>query len=193
MFFLFPFLALAEKAEQNLGEHLQAQKPTAARQANFNGPVFQLGFDSRFERDESQTIVQRSFMSYAAGYIYSNWIFEGEYGSFGTSSGNATLSVDRKTESLLLWTYWQALDFRHFAPYVGGAMGGIRDTVQTQFLGSSEADESPWNLTIAGAFGVRFLQRTHFWLSIETRLYKNTHLDPDPQFGALLRLGAVFF
>ena len=186
----FPFFIQAQNADRS---HSPKTETKQVGPSFLNGPVFQLSYDNRFERDETQEIVPRNFLSYAGGYIYQNWIFEGEYGGFETSSGNATLSVRRKTESLLLWTYWQSLDFRYLIPYIGAGLGGIHDTVETKFLGTSETDESPWNTTVAAAFGIRFFARTHFWVSLETRLYKNTHLDPDPQFGALARFGAFIF
>jgi hypothetical protein len=157
------------------------------------GVLFQAGADVRFERDEDQMIRNRTLFNFSGGVVRENWIGEVEYASFSTSSGNASLSVDRRFESVLTWLYWQALDFDSLAPYLGGGIGAIRETVKTTLLGMTEADESPWSFTTAAALGVRLFPRSNFWLSGEGRLYKNPRLDPDPEFGAIFRVGWVFF
>lgn len=175
---------------------LWAQRGQSAGAPRIRGsawsPVLQLGLDMRFERDEDQTTKMRSIPGFAVGLLHDHWLGEFEYASFSQSTGNSSLAVKRQSDTALLWLYWQALDGQTIAPYLGGAIGALHDTVETSLYDDSERDQSPWNFMTAGALGLRLFPKSIFWLSIEGRLYKSARLDPDPQLGTVARVGFVF-
>jgi len=168
------------------------QPPPAKLRRPGIGYLLLAGYDTRFERAEDQSTKANSAVNDAFGLTYDHWIGLIEYASFTGSSGNASLSFNRQLESALAWVYWRPLDSTLLSPYVGAGLGGIRQSVTTTLYGDSDQDRGTWDLTGAGAFGLRLFPRSVFWLSLEGRVYKNPYIDPDPQLGALLRLGFNF-
>ena len=178
-----PLAGFAQKSQQADGLHHYGLEWT---------PILQVGMDLRMERDEDQATKPRTMINIGAGVEHGHWLGELEYASFSQSSGNESLGVSRKFETVLAWMYWEALDSSTVAPYLGAGLGALHESIDTKLLGTSDHDESPWNILTAAAMGLRFFPKTTFWVSGEGRLYKSARLDPDPQLGALLRVGIVF-
>lgn len=154
--------------------------------------LFAVAFDLRFERDEDQQVKARNILNLAGGLVAGSWVPVFEYGKFEQSTSAGGITVDRRVESMMAWVYYQDPESDTFAPFIGGGAGAWHESVDTDLLGVSEHDEAPASLTLAGAFGMRVMPKSRFWLSSEARLYKNAKLDPDPMLGLLVRLGIVF-
>lgn len=193
-FLILPHLAWAQKAGGQSVESLRLVFPreavvTPPRPAVEKGILAMAGLDMRNRQNEEQRNENVMSPNLALGYMWSNWIGSFEYGFHDSSTGNAALAVERRTERMMLWGHWQATDNRFVTPFLGLGIGNQRETVKTTLLGIEDVDHSGTYWMSGASLGLRFLPKTRLWMSAEGRLYKNSHEEPDPQLGLLLRIG----
>jgi hypothetical protein len=149
------------------------------------------GSEYRPEKDIDGNFVTHTLSNYAIGGGYRSWIFTLEKANFEESSGNATLSVKRSLDDMMIWADWRALSWNYMAPFLGGGVGYYKEKVDTTLMGSTTSNESKNRLLTGGAFGVS-LDVPYVWLSFEARLLFGDELDRQPTIGGLLRFGACF-
>lgn len=154
--------------------------------------VMTLGMDLRAERDQEQSTLPRAWPTMALGLGWKPWMGLLEYSTFTESSGNATLNVERKVETLLLWGQWSVReDAWNIEPYFGLGLGGYRSSAELDLYGQRTGAGSQWIEHAAGAVGLRWTSISPVYASIEGRVHMNRELDPNPTLSALFKLGFI--
>lgn len=154
--------------------------------------VMTLGMDLRAERDQEQSTLPRIWPSIALGLGWKPWMGLLEYSTFTESSGNATLNIERKVETLLLWGQWSVREENWvIEPYFGLGLGGYRTSAELDLYGQRVGANSQWIEHAAGAMGLRWTSVSPVYASIEGRVHMNRELDPNPTLSALLRIGFI--
>lgn len=159
--------------------------------------LYVLDFEMRYEKGSDLEWAERKPLNFAVAVQMKQFDFVMEYAQFSQSSGNATLSIDRKHQEILAWGRWHFLDKKfseaRVSLYGGLGVGGYEQEVTTSTPGSSQVDKGgmKWmsgasvgvetQVPIAGSFG--------FVGALEGRVFTAADFDPNPLGSGVLRLG----
>lgn len=155
--------------------------------------IFPLNGELRYERDATQQMVDRRPLNFAVGLRKGPSTLLFEYSKFNEKTGNATLSLDRGHEEFLLWWKQNILNFAMLDLFIAGGAGAYTEKVTTTLAGSGSSEDSSGLQMMGGASaGVQSLLFHYVLVSFEGRLMAGKNFDPNPQPGALLRLGVEF-
>lgn len=159
--------------------------------------LFPYNFESRYERDENQQIVDRKPFSFSLAYVHYRSKFLFDYSSFTEKTGNSVSGIKREHQEYVLWYQYSWFERRNnYASsglYNGLGVGAYEDNVQTTFSGTTRADRSGYKLVGALSMGAKaayeFNSKYALVGAIEGRMFMATDFDPNPNFGVILRLG----
>lgn len=173
------------------GAVAQAAAPTSATPWHFD--FFPWNSEIRYDRNASQQMQDRRLLNLAlgAGKGPSTVIFE--YSKFNEKTGNSTLSVDRIHEEYLFWWKQNALEYEQVSLFASVGAGAYAEKVVTSLAGSGSTTDKG-RLEVAGGLGagLQTLVFRYVLVSLEGRLVAGKNLDPNPQPGAVLRVGLEF-
>lgn len=153
--------------------------------------MMSLGIDYRSERDQEQSLSARSWPTLAMGFGLKPWMGILEYGNYNESSGNSTLNVTRKVETVLFWAQWTSADLWRLQPYVALGLGGYRSSGELNLYGENVATKSNWIEHGAGAIGVRWAKMNPVFFAAEGRVHLNREMDPNPAVSGMFKLGFI--
>lgn len=165
-------------------------KKTRIKKSDFTG-VMTIGVDMRAERDQQQTTLPRTWPTLSLGVGLKPWMGLIEYASFTENSGNETLNVDRKAETLLLWGQWTAEDSWAIQPYMGLGLGGYRTSADMNLYSERVSAQGKWIEHAAAAVGLRWASITPLYISTEGRVHMNRQLDPNPTLSLVFKIGFI--
>ena len=149
------------------------------------------GSELRPEKNIDGDYEEHVLTNYALGVGYRQYIFILEKAEFKESSGNTTLNLERTLQDYLLWGQYRALTWNHLAPFMGLGLGTYKETIKTNFMGSSRTDESANKFLGGLSFGVS-LDVPVLWFSLEARFLFGDELERQPTLGGLARVGIQF-
>lgn len=156
------------------------------------GAMILAGAELRGERDVNANYAGLTYQNLAAGVRYRQWNFLVESDNFSQTSGNATLSVEKKVQDILGWVYWESEQSWHrLSPMMGAGMGAYQIKVNTTLSGAETADSSTWKMMGGASAGFK-LDLPVLWVSVEARLLVGDEFDPQPTLSGLARLGLWF-
>ncbi len=155
--------------------------------------VFPLNVELRYERDSSQQLVDRKPLNLALGVRNGPSTVLMEYSRFNEKTGNTTLSLDRVHEEYLFWWKQNIMNFEICDLFVAGGLGAYTEKVTTDLAGGSSVTDSSGNQLMGGVgAGIQSLVLKYLLVSLEGRMMAGKNFDPNPQPGAVLRLGVEF-
>lgn len=178
---ILPSVAIAQKRNNK----------AAAETGEKRFSVMSVGVDYRAERDQNQSALPRAWPTFSFGLGQQPWMLSLEYARFNESSGNATLSVERKAETLILWGQWFADEPWPVQPYLGAGLGAYRNSADLNLYTGRTSAQGKWIEHAAGSFGLKLSQISPFWFAVEGRVHMNQELDPSPTVSGFLRFGFV--
>lgn len=156
------------------------------------GAMILAGAELRGERDVNANYMGLTYRNLAAGVRYRQWNFLIESAKFSQTSGNATLSVEKKVQDILAWTYWVSEPSWHrISPMMGAGIGAYQIKVNTTLSGTETADSTTWKVMGGASAGFK-LDLPVLWVSLEARLLVGDEFDPQPTLSGLARLGLWF-
>jgi hypothetical protein len=155
---------------------------------------FSLGVQ-RLTRPETSTedyFESRNFQGVTMSLAYKTWWYELENNLATVSTGNITLSTERKIsqtafwikkDSLLAWEWLRIL--------IGGGVGVYHESVTTNFGGSHSELRSADFFTGGASLGLR-LNVPYLWLSLESRAELMQNWNPSPNLSYGGKIGFWF-
>jgi hypothetical protein len=156
------------------------------------GAMILAGAEFRGERDVNANYAGLTYLNLAAGVRYRQWNFLIESDTFSQTSGNATLSVEKKVQDILGWAYRVSDQSWHrISPMMGAGIGAYQIKVETTLSGTETDDSSTWKIMGGASAGLK-LDLPVLWVSIEARLLVGDEFDPQPTLSGLARLGLWF-
>jgi len=163
----------------------------AVQLANWGAEIL-VGTEVRGERDVDGNYAGLNYRNFALGARYRRWNFLIESATDSQSTGNATLSVEKKVQNILGWAYWTSdRSWYRLSPMIGGGLGAYQIKVATTLSGTETDDSSPWKVMGGVAAGLK-LNLPVLWLSVEARILAGDEFDPQPTLSALARIGLWF-
>lgn len=186
-----------------IGFYCQAQEPQSKR-LKIAVPKNQLQFflinpELRYERSNSQELVDRKPKNFAIAYkVYEN-SFLAEYSQFDEMTGNATSSLSRHHQDFSILYRNHFLESQSgvltFSMYWGAGAGLYQDEMTTTLLGLSRVDKSNPRLMGALSFGsdlkYGLSRNMELAMAAEGRSQIASDFDPNPVWSAIVRLGLV--
>lgn len=159
--------------------------------------LYPYNFEMRYERADSQEMVNRNPHSFSVAYVQERSKFLFDYSSFSENTGNFTSSIDRKHYEYVMWYQysWYQANTQKIAwgIYNGIGAGAYEDNIVTKFVSETRADRSGYKTVGALSMGFKsaFVINPKYAVvsSLEGRLFMASDFDPNPNFGAILRLG----
>jgi hypothetical protein len=149
-----------------------------------------LGLDMRAVRDQGTDYQSQTSPSIAFGAGYRQWLGMLEYSRYqGPSNGNGALNITGSNETAMLWGQWYAREKWSLRPFVGVGVGAYHEMATTSLYSESRTDVSDWREMFGGAVGLRLVNVSPLWLSLEGRVLFSPNLDPNPMFAGMLRIG----
>lgn len=154
--------------------------------------------EMRYERAESQDLEDRRPFNFALGYQSSEFSLLAEYTRFSEETGNATATIDRNHQDVLVWFRYHALktsvgDAIRGYLFVGAGAGGYMEEVTTSLMGVSRTDKDQWKfqsgLVLGGETSVLIYQNWQLVAGLEGRTLFASDNEPNPLWSAVLRLG----
>lgn len=155
--------------------------------------IFPINLELRYERDTSQQMVDRRPLNLAFGVRKGPTTVLFEYSQFSEVTGNATLQLDRSHTEYTFWWKQNMMNFDFFDFFIAGGAGAYSEKVVTTLAGSGNSTDSTGLQIMGGAAaGVQSLLFKYMLVSFEGRLMAGKNFDPNPQPGAVLRVGVEF-
>lgn len=159
--------------------------------------LYLLDFEMRYEKGSDLEWAERKPLNLAVAVQIKQFDFVMEYAQFTQSSGNATLSIDRKHQEILAWGRWHFLDKKisegRMSMYGGLGFGGYEEEVTTVTPGSSQSDKGGMKWMSGASVGVetQMLIASSFGFvgALEGRLFTAADFDPNPLGSGVVRLG----
>ncbi len=161
--------------------------------------AYLLNPEMRFERASSQEMLDRKPLNIALGYQGQKFSILTEYARFEEDTGNATSSIDRTHQDVVVWFryhFFNQTDKKTLGAttlFAGAGAGAYEEEVVTTLMGLSRTDKTPMKFMSGFVVGAEFsiLMNPHFGFVIgaEGRGLLASDFDPNPVWSALLRLG----
>jgi hypothetical protein len=159
--------------------------------------VYPVNPEIRYERGNSQTLVDRQPLNIAVAYQHKKISLLMEYSRFEENTGNATSSIERTHQDLSLWFRHHFLETQSqsmtFSLFGGAGAGTFDEEVKTTLMGASRLDKSPARfvagLGVGGDLEVAVAKSVDFVVAVEGRTLLASEYDPNPVWSAVLRLG----
>jgi hypothetical protein len=159
--------------------------------------LYLLDFEMRYEKSTDLEWAERKPLNFAVAVQIKKFDFVMEYASFTQSSGNATLSIDRKHQEVVAWGRWHFLNKKfsqaHVSLYGGLGLGGYEEEVTTTAPGSSTSEKGGMKWMSGLSAGVElqtpFTDSLGFVGALEGRVLTAADFDPNPLGSGVLRLG----
>jgi hypothetical protein len=150
------------------------------------------GQELKYEKDENSNLTERQLKAYSVGLGFDRLYYILDYSFFTVASGENSLIIDRKVESLMLWGQWYSDIKKYYLnPYLSVGLGGSQEVINTTLLGVLTSDRSRTHNTIGAAAGIK-LDVPCLWVSSELRLIYSEKWDPNPSVAWFSRLGIYF-
>lgn len=169
-----------------------AQKTKSSYQA------YVLGKELRYERGNSQEIVDRSPINFSLALEIEQISLMFEYSQFEEYTGNETANISRKHQDASAWFrhhfYQDKLpDAKRWSVFAGGGVGGFEEEVKTTLMNYSRTDKAPIKLFAGLVFGavagVELKKDIEFLIAAETRALLASEYNPNPIWSAVMRMG----
>ena len=162
--------------------------------------VFLYNPELRFERSNSQDLVDRKPINFAAALKFKEVSFLGEISQFEEKSGNTSSSLVRNHQDVILLFRNHFLESKAgavtFSMYWGGGAGLYQDEVTSSLLGESRVDKSSPKLMGAISFGMDLAyslsRNLEMIMAAEGRSLVASDFDPNPVWSALVRAGFLY-
>ncbi|WII73111.1 hypothetical protein QJS83_04395 [Bdellovibrio sp. 22V] len=191
---IFSFL-LSWSAQAQVSR-LKVQPPPPFSAVN----LYLLNPELRYERDSSQELVNRRPLNFAFSFEYAKLNFMAEYARFTEETGNATSSIDRTHQDLVLWLRYSFMQRKlpefSWKLFTGAGAGGYQEEVKTTLMGDSRTDKSDLKfmsgLVLGGEVAYSVNPRFGLLAGVEGRALLASDFDPNPIWSAVLRLGLQF-
>ncbi|WP_415064070.1 hypothetical protein [Bdellovibrio sp.] len=161
--------------------------------------AYLLNPEMRFERANSQEMMDRRPLNIALGYQKEKFSILAEYARFEEDTGNATSSLDRTHQDVVVWFRYHFLNridkqsLSTTTLFAGAGAGAYEEQVVTTLMGVSRTDKTPTKFMSGFVVGAEFsiLMNPHFGFvfGAEGRGLLASDFDPNPVWSALLRLG----
>lgn len=181
---LFGFCNVASSASLNNSTSTLRPQSTVS-----NSAFVALGLQTVGTQDSMSNVQFVNSQSYSIGFRQQAWTFSFDYDRRRSDSGNATLSIDRFSESYLLGANWSYFSGSWVSAFIGGGGGFQSETVQSTLYGNSDVDRSrPYQLWYA-SFGLDSPINSWFFWSLQARLYFGDKTEPNPSPGILSSIG----
>lgn len=162
--------------------------------------LYMVNPELRYERGNSQDLVDRKPMNLAFAYKYKKISILAEYSRFMENTGNVTSSIERTHQDFSLWFRHHFLETKSrkmiFSLFGDAGVGAFDEEVKTTLMGDSRTDKSPakfmTGLGVGGDLAVNLTEGFDFIVAVEGRTLLASEFDPNPVWSALLRLGFSF-
>lgn len=159
--------------------------------------LFPVGLEARYENGATQDYEYRRFWNFSAAYksdVLSSLL---EYSRSANESGNATSSISRVHQEMVVWGRWH---FYHYKEdnYIGSLYGGLgagvyQDQVKTNLLSDSRTDNSKVKflsgLTAGGDITIPLYANFDMVAALELRAFFAGDFDPNPTGSGVFRIG----
>lgn len=159
--------------------------------------LYPYNLETRYERAESQQIEARRPFSFSLAYVHGRSKVLFDYSRFSEKTGNSVSSIDREHHEYVIWYQYSWFQRAHsdfaWGIYNGIGAGTYEEQITTSFNGDSRLDRSGYKFLSSLSMGIKgaFAFNPKYALvgSLEGRVLLATDFDPNPNFGAILRLG----
>lgn len=174
--------------------------PGHASQDESSLHLYFLNPEMRYEKGNSQELVDRKPVNTAVAYRFKNVSALVEYTHFDEQTGNETSMIERNHKDLSLWLrahFFTAQNHAIKTSLFGGlGVGSYEEEVQTTLLGVSQTDRSsakPFAGLVVGAeMAFSVTEYFGFLVGAEARSLAAPDFTPNPLWSAVLRLGLQF-
>ncbi|WP_413943395.1 hypothetical protein [Bdellovibrio sp. HCB-162] len=161
--------------------------------------VFLLNPEMRFERGDSQELVDRKPLNFALALQMRKFSVLTEYARFEENTGNTTSSIDRTHTDLVVWGRYHFFNGTNpnrsvdSTLYAGIGAGLYEEEIVTTLMGSSRTDKSNpkfmSGVSVGGEVALNVNKDFGFVGGLEGRALFASDFDPNPVWSAVLRLG----
>ncbi|WP_374075450.1 hypothetical protein [Bdellovibrio bacteriovorus] len=161
--------------------------------------IFLLNPEMRYERADSQEMVDRKPLNFAVALQMRKISVLMEYARFEEDTGNGTSSLERTHQDVVMWGRYhffngtngdQSVESTLFA---GAGAGLYEDEVTTNLMGQSRTDKSNTKfmsgVVAGGEVSVNVTKDFGVLAALEGRALFASDFDPNPVWSAVLRLG----
>lgn len=166
--------------------------------------AYLLNPEIRFDRGSAQDLEMRKPFNISLGYQFKRWSALLEYSRFDDASQVGNYYIERQHQEMMLWARYHIFAFtfagdqQTLQGYVGFGAGGFRETVYTVFQteGRKDTGGTPFMSGAAAGFeySLRLDKEILLATALEGRALVAGDFDPNPVWGAVLRIGiGIFF
>lgn len=165
--------------------------------------AYLLNPEIRYDRGSNQDLEMRKPFNISVGYQFKRWSALLEYSRFDDSSQVGNYYIERQHQEVMLWARYHCFawtfggDQQTVQGYVGFGAGGFRETVYTVFQSEGRKDSGGIPFMSGVATGVEYSLRLDkeilLTAALEGRTLVAADFDPNPVWGAVLRLGLGMF
>ncbi len=181
----------------SLASYAQKKAEVKTSLSSSSVQAYVLSKELRYERDNSQEIVDRNPVNFSVGVEVNQVSLLLEYSSFEENTGNETANISRKYQDVSLWFrhhfYREKFAEAKWSVFAGGGAGGFEEEVRTTLMGESRTDKAAIKMFAGLVFGavaaVEMKKNIEFLVGAEGRTLLASEYDPNPIWSAVLRLG----
>lgn len=181
----------------SLASYAQKKAEVKTSLSSSSVQAYVLSKELRYERDNSQEIVDRNPVNFSVGVEVNQVSLLLEYSSFEENTGNETANISRKHQDVSLWFrhhfYREKFAEAKWSVFAGGGAGGFEEEVRTTLMGQSRTDKAAIKMFAGLVFGavaaVEMKKNIEFLVGAEGRTLLASEYDPNPIWSAVLRMG----
>ena len=181
----------------SLASYAQKKAEVKTSLSSSSVQAYVLSKELRYERDNSQEIVDRNPVNFSVGVEVNQVSLLLEYSSFEENTGNETANISRKHQDVSLWFrhhfYREKFAETKWSVFAGGGAGGFEEEVRTTLMGQSRTDKAAIKMFAGLVFGavaaVEMKKNIEFLVGAEGRTLLASEYDPNPIWSAVLRMG----
>ncbi|KHD89115.1 MAG: hypothetical protein OM95_04610 [Bdellovibrio sp. ArHS] len=190
------FISLILSASLSWAQESRAKIAKLAPETPAFLSLYLLNSEMRYERANSQEIENVHPLSLSFGLQKKRLSLMGEYARYSEDTGNATSSIARTHQELLLWGRYHLVsktqDEYSGSLYGGLGLGGYQEEVKTTLMGDSRTDKENLKMLSGLAVGAEAayqMQNFGFVAGLEGRALIASDFDPNPVWSIVLRFG----
>lgn len=159
--------------------------------------IFVMNPEMRFERADSQEILDRKPLNFSVAYKRINLSVGLEYSRFQESTGNSTSNIERIHQDYLLWFKYHFLQVAKRETsanlFAGAGAGCYDESVTTSFMSTARTDKNGFKFTSGLAVGGEIVRTINQYFdllfAVEGRTLFSAENDPNPLWSGVLRFG----